>query len=160
MLLAMPFLTTAGGESEMDETFLVILAAGAREAGYRYRHLRSRSLKRSFGHRFGDLAADRAAILDHLAGQAEQIAFRAVRIGDEPAIEHVAVTRHIGKQRGEQSAGAAFCRRNLPVALLRGSEYALGKIADIVRQRGFKFLGHTVDVNVPAKPGVPATRSG
>ena len=29
MLLAMPFLTTAGGECEMDETFFVIFAAGA-----------------------------------------------------------------------------------------------------------------------------------
>ena len=159
MFFAMRQRSVGAGERKMDEAFLVILARRPGETRDRDRQLRLRPVERARGHRLGDRAAYRPAIRHQIVGQAEQVAFRLVRIGHEAAIEDTAAARDIGEQRGEQPAGAAFRGRQLPLRILRRAQNALREIADAVGKGSFEFFGHTVSVNVPEKPGVPVART-
>ena len=63
------------------------------------------------------LIAPRAEALQHACLDPDQVHLRLVRIGHEATIEHCRRTGHFGQRSANQTAGAAFRRRQHPAAL-------------------------------------------
>ena len=77
--------------------------AGDRQAGGR-RRMRQRTL----GHGAGNFLADRAVTLDQCAGDAQKLAFRRIRMGDEATFDEGRTAGQRGQRCRHQAAGAGF----------------------------------------------------
>ena len=69
----------------------------------------ARISERAADHGAGHVLAHRAVPLDQPDRNAEHLALRRVRIGDEAALDHVGGAGDGGQRGGEQPAGAGFC---------------------------------------------------
>ena len=109
-------------------------------------------MQRALRHRFGDLAADRAMVLQQSGRDTELLALGLVGIGDPAAVVDIRGSGDRRERSRDKTAGATFRRRDLPSALA----VALVVAAVVLRSVAL-MAGAAVDLPEPAPLGTATT---
>ena len=169
------------GQTETDHAFgLCVGSPGSGDAGHGNRQVGGGVLQGALCHGAGHRLADRAVLLDQIAGHAQKIGLGLVRVSDKAALKDVRRAGNVGQRAGNQATGTAFrrgdhllpgacqvdeglCRHGLPRS--RGDEAGMGQRckrddADCGENAGPDVIQHHAQGIVPPvgatdQPGFP-----